>query len=386
MDDAIDAAVRLSVRYLPNRRLPDKARDLLDEACSRVRFTALSFSPDVETISTAIGIVTASTIREVVADRTSIPVTELSEEENRRLLKMANILRERVVGQENAVEAVTKAIQRNAAGLHEGKRPVGVFLFVGPTGVGKTEMAKATANFLFGSDGRMIRFDMSEFIEKHSVSRLIGAPPGYVGFEQGGQLTDALHKMPYSVVLLDEIERAHPDILNIFLQVFGEGRLTDGQGRTVDTSNSLFIMTSNLGYSSPGEAIPAAPTPEEIRRAVDAHFRPEFLNRIDEVVYFQPLQRADMPAIVKIQLQHLQEMLERREIKLEYDTEVVEWLAERGYDARLGARPLQRVIQRELQNEIGGLLLAGKLKPTYVLNVTVQEDSLALNYLGAETI
>lgn len=383
-DDAVEAAVRLSVRYLPNRRLPDKARDLLDEACSRVRFTALSFSPDVETIDDGFGLVTAATVREVVADRTGIPVADLSAEESQRLLRMADTLRERVVGQDDAVEAVARAVQRNAAGLREGRRPVGVFLFVGPTGVGKTELAKATANFLFGSDGHLTRFDMSEFMERHSVSRLIGAPPGYVGFEQGGQLTEALHRKPHSVVLFDEIERAHPDLLNVLLQLFGEGRMTDGQGQTVDASNAVFMMTSNLGYSAAGA--PAAHPREEIARAVSAHFRAEFLNRVDEVVPFRPLRPADMPAIVIIRLRRLEAMLEQQGLKLQYGAEVVAWLAARGYDANLGARPLERLVERTLQNEIGGLILAGRLKPTHVIHVTVEEDSLRVSYTGAETI
>lgn len=384
-DDALDAAVRLSVRYLPNRRLPDKSLDLLDEACSRVRFIAVSFTPDVDArLGTGGGIVTASTVREALAKMTGLPVMELTEEESERLLRMAEALRQRVVGQDAAVEAVAQAVRRNAVGLNEGRRPVGVFLFVGPTGVGKTEVAKAAAEFLFGSEDHIIRFDMSEFVEKHTVSRLVGAPPGYVGHEQGGQLTEALSRMPYSVVLLDEIERAHAEVLHVFLQTFGEGRLTNGQGRTVDATNALFILTSNLGHESHVGA--ALPVPAEVERAVRGHFRPEFLNRVDEVIHFQPLQPSHMHGIVEIQLGRLAALLQAQEVTLLYDqATVVPWLATRGLDAYTGARPLIRVIEKELKNQIGGMLLTGQLKPTNTLNVTVEANSLRLTPLSAET-
>lgn len=384
-DDALEAAVRLSVRYLPNRRLPDKSLDLLDEACSRVRFIAVSFTSGMDAHGdTGGGLVTASTVREALANTTGIPVGELTEKESERLLLMADALRQRVIGQDAAVEAVAQAVRRNAAGLKEGRRPIGVFLFVGPTGVGKTEVAKAVAEFLFGSEDLIIRFDMSEFVEKHTVSRLVGAPPGYVGHEQGGQLTEALSRMPYSVVLLDEIERAHAEVLHVFLQTFGEGRLTDGQGRTVDAANALFILTSNLGHESHVGA--ALPGPAEVERAVRGHFRPELLNRVDEVIHFQPLQPSHMHGIVEIQLGRLAALLRAQEVTLLYDqATVVPWLATRGFDAHTGARPLIRVIEQELKNQIGGMLLTGQLKPTNTLNVTVEANLLRLTPLSAET-
>ena len=392
-DDAITACVQLSVRYMPNRRLPDKAYDLLDEGCSWVRYgSQISHNPDVDPAGVTFNLVTADVIREVVAEKTGIPVNRLTEKEAERITHMAEALRKRVVGQDQAIAPVVTTVQRHYAGLHEGKRPIGVFLFVGPTGVGKTELAKATAQFLFDSDEHIIRLDMSEFVEKHNVARLVGSPPGYVGHEQGGQLTEALQQNPFSIVLLDEIEKAHPDVLNILLSLFGEGRLTDGQGRTVDGSNALFIMTSNLGYAPPSEENqtdypPAPPSDEAIKRAVYGHFRPEFINRIDEIVFFQPLKPEHMLDIVKVQLERITEMLDKRGIGLDVSDEAIQWLAEQGYDPRLGARPLIRAIDKELLNEIGGLLLAGKLKQTETVRVTLAQDKLEIAAIvGAATI
>jgi ATP-dependent Clp protease ATP-binding subunit ClpC len=391
-DDAIETAIQLSVRYILHRRLPDKALDLLDEACSWVRYDNISFHPDEDQPDiTFTNVVTANTIREVVADKIGVPVAQLSEKEAQRILDMPQILRESIIGQDEAVDAVARIIQRSYANLHVTKRPLGVFLFVGPTGVGKTELAKATANFLFQSDEHMIRLDMSEYSEKHNLARLIGAPPGYVGYEEGGQLTEALRKKPYSVVLLDEIEKAHPEVLNGFLQVFGEGHLTDGQGRTVDASNAVFIMTSNLGYT-PREQhqVGFQPqfdmTPESIKQAVSTHFRPEFLNRIDEIVFFQPLQAEHMLDIVKIQLRHLEQILENQGIGLHVTDEAMQWLAVHGYDPQLGARPLIRFINKELLDQIGGLLLRGKLKETHIAQVSLEQDKLHITPVGSPTV
>jgi ATP-dependent Clp protease ATP-binding subunit ClpC len=398
LDEAIEAAIRFSVRYLPDHRLPDKAIDLLDDACSWVQYGNISFHPDFDEPEGTDMLVTADTIREVVADKIGVPVAQLSEDEKQRILKMADVLRKTIVGQDEAIEAITTAVKRWFANLYPTKRPVGVFLFVGPTGVGKTALAKATARFLFASEERIIRLDMSEYSQKQNLARLIGAPPGYAGYEEGGQLTEALRKAPYTVVLLDEVEKAHAEVLHSFLSVFGEGRMTDGQGRTIDASHALFIMTSNLGYtnlqsdspdSSPQPQVsasqPAQPTREMIQRAVYNHFRPEFLNRIDDIVYFQPIEPEHMPEIVRIQLKQLTATLAEREIGLEVKDEVVRWLAQRGYDPQLGARPLVRLINKELLNEIGGLILTGKLKPTHTIHVSLKEDMLRFDLIGFPT-
>jgi len=317
------------------------------------------------------------------------------------------VLSQRVIGQDQAIEAVATAIRRNYVDLRASKRPVGVFLFVGPSGVGKTELAKATANFLFGSDDRMIRLDMSEYMEAQSVSRLVGAPPGYAGFEQGGQLTEALRRTPYSVVLLDEVEKAHPDVLNIFLQAFGEGRLTDNQGNTVDASNVIFMMTSNLGAYTPSAAPSLGfqtPAPTDTANSADtskarrgmasktakaakaaaetairAYFRPELLNRLDDIVVFEPLTLENMPKIVRVHLKPLSESLSQRGITLVVDDAAMAWLAQHGQDNRYGARPLIRLIDREITNAIGGLLLTGRLTSGATVRVGVEADGEALS-------
>jgi ATP-dependent Clp protease ATP-binding subunit ClpC len=398
-DDAIDGAIQLSVRYMPSRRLPDKARDLLDEACTRVRYVNIGSARGAALEDTGntdqpaddpgrhVGTVTTETIREVIAEKVGVPVARMSEDETHRILQMPQFLRERVVGQDRAGEGVAAAIRRNYADLRSGKRPVGVFLFVGPSGVGKTELAKATANFLFGSDERMIRLDMSEYMEAHSVSRLIGSPPGYTGFEQGGQLTEALRRTPYAVVLLDEVEKAHPDVMNVFLQSFGEGRLTDGQGRTVDASNVIFMMTSNLGTYAPAalgfrpsDSTESAQASAEnaVQAAVRRHFRPELINRLDEIVVFQALSQEHMLDIARVHLRPLRESLAPRNISLEVSDEAVAWLARRGHDVQFGARPLIRLIDKQITNEIGGLLLSGRIEPGSTVHVTVEGDELKI--------
>ncbi|MBW6401073.1 ATP-dependent chaperone ClpB [Roseomonas sp. HJA6] len=323
--------------------------------------------------------VTEEGIAGVVSRWTGVPVEKMLEGERAKLLRMEDELRKRVVGQEEALEAVSKAVRRARAGLQDPNRPIGSFLFLGPTGVGKTELVKALAQFLFDDERAMTRIDMSEFMEKHAVSRLIGAPPGYVGYEEGGTLTEAVRRRPYQVILFDEVEKAHDDVFNVLLQVLDDGRLTDGQGRTVDFRNTIIVLTSNLG----SQAIAELPENAEIdaarpavMRAVRERFRPEFLNRLDEIVLFRRLARGDMSAIVDIQLQRLLKLLEDRKVKLELDDKAREWLAEAGYDPIYGARPLKRVIQRNLQDRLAGLLLEGSIKDGETVRVTASPDGL----------
>jgi ATP-dependent Clp protease ATP-binding subunit ClpB len=321
-------------------------------------------------------------IAAVVARWTGIPVDRMLEGEREKLLGMEEKLRSRVVGQEDAVIAVSNAVRRARAGLQDPNRPIGSFLFLGPTGVGKTELTKALAQFLFDDEGAMVRLDMSEYMEKHSVARMIGAPPGYVGYDEGGALTEAVRRRPYQVVLFDEIEKAHPDVFNVLLQVLDDGRLTDGQGRTVDFRNVLIVMTSNLGselLAHQGEGEDVEAVRDGVMEAVRAHFRPEFLNRLDEILLFRRLGRAQMSSIVAIQLQRLEALLADRQIALELDDSARDWLAEAGYDPVYGARPLKRVIQRALQNPLAEMILAGKVKDGETVTATAGPDGLILN-------
>ncbi|MBL8836952.1 MAG: AAA family ATPase, partial [Alphaproteobacteria bacterium] len=294
---------------------------------------------------------------------------------------MEDAIKARVVGQNEAVSAVSEAVRRARAGLQDPNRPIGSFLFLGPTGVGKTELAKALAAFLFDDDQALIRMDMSEYMEKHSVARLIGAPPGYVGYEEGGSLTEAVRRRPYQVILFDEIEKAHPDVFNVLLQVLDDGRLTDGQGRTVDFKNTLIVLTSNLGSDIIANA-PEGPLTGQIRdgvmEVVRASFRPEFLNRLDEILLFHRLGRGDMAGIVDIQLVRLQKLLADRKIAIDLDPAARAWLAERGYDPVYGARPLKRVIQRELQNPLASMILEGKVADGQTVRVGVEAAGLSL--------
>ncbi len=318
--------------------------------------------------------VTPDLIAAVVSRWTGVPVDKMLEGEREKLLKMEEALSKRVVGQKEAVAAVATAVRRARAGLQDPNRPIGSFMFLGPTGVGKTELTKALAAFLFDDEAAMVRIDMSEYMEKHSVARLIGAPPGYVGYEEGGSLTEAVRRRPYQVVLFDEIEKAHPDVFNVLLQVLDDGRLTDGQGRTVDFRNTLIIMTSNLGAEflvNQPEGQDSEEVRDEVMAAVRAHFRPEFLNRVDEIILFHRLKRADMGAIVDIQIGHLRKLLEEREIELELDKAARGWLAEKGYDPAYGARPLRRVIQKSVQDPLAELILAGKIKAGDTARVTL---------------
>ncbi|HEV2557782.1 MAG TPA: ATP-dependent chaperone ClpB [Microvirga sp.] len=308
--------------------------------------------------------VTPNHVAGVVSRWTGVPVEKMLEGQREKLLKMEEELARRVVGQEEAVKAVSTAVRRARAGLQDPNRPIGSFMFLGPTGVGKTELTKALAAYLFDDETALIRLDMSEYMEKHSVARLIGAPPGYVGYEEGGALTEAVRRRPYQVVLFDEIEKAHPDVFNVLLQVLDDGRLTDGQGRTVDFRNTLIIMTSNLGADflvAQKEGEDTEAVRDEVMGVVRAHFRPEFLNRVDEIILFHRLKRSEMGAIVDIQMQRLQRLLEERKITLELQADAREWLSQKGYDPAYGARPLKRVIQKHVQDPLAELILAGEI-------------------------
>ncbi len=331
--------------------------------------------------------VTEEGIAAVVSRWTGVPVDKMLEGERDKLLRMEDELRKRVVGQEEALKAVANAVRRARAGLQDPNRPIGSFLFLGPTGVGKTELTKALAEFLFDDEKAMVRIDMSEFMEKHAVSRLIGAPPGYIGYDEGGVLTEAVRRRPYQVILFDEVEKAHEDVFNVLLQVLDDGRLTDGQGRTVDFKNTIIVLTSNLGsdvLANQAEGEPAAMVQGQVMAAVRAHFRPEFLNRLDEIILFRRLQRADMSNIVTIQLQHLKKLLVDRKINLELDKAAVAWLADEGYDSVYGARPLKRVIQRTLQNPLAGMILEGGVKEGETVRVSADNKGLTINGALAE--
>ena len=325
--------------------------------------------------------VTANHVAQVVSRWTGVPVDRMLEGEREKLLHMEKELAKRVVGQREAVHAVATAVRRSRAGLQDPHRPMGSFMFLGPTGVGKTELTKALAGFLFDDESAMVRLDMSEYMEKHSVARLIGAPPGYVGYEEGGALTEAVRRRPYQVVLFDEIEKAHPDVFNVLLQVLDDGRLTDGQGRTVDFRNTIIIMTSNLG----SEYLVAQKENEdtdmvrgEVMSVVRAHFRPEFLNRVDEIILFHRLKRSEMGAIVDIQIGRLQKLLDERKLVLDLEPEARDWLAEKGYDAAYGARPLKRVIQKYLQDPMAEGILSGAIKDGETVSVHLGPSGLII--------
>jgi ATP-dependent Clp protease ATP-binding subunit ClpB len=325
--------------------------------------------------------VTADQIAGVVSRWTGIPMERMLEGERSKMLRMEDELRKRVVGQEDALRAVAHAVRRARAGLNDPNKPLGSFLFLGPTGVGKTELTKALAAFLFDDERAILRVDMSEFMEKHAVARLIGAPPGYVGYEEGGVLTEAVRRRPYQVILFDEVEKAHEDVFNILLQVLDDGRLTDGQGRTVDFRNTIIVLTSNLGsdlLASQPDGEETALVHAQVMRVVRDHFRPEFLNRLDEIILFRRLQRVDMITIVDIQLARLRQLLAERKITLDLDQSALDWLAHEGYDPVYGARPLKRVIQRSLQNELATLLLDGSLHEGETVHVTAGPDGLVI--------
>jgi ATP-dependent Clp protease ATP-binding subunit ClpB len=327
-------------------------------------------------------VVSADHVAQVVSRWTGVPVDKMLEGEREKLLKMEEELARRVVGQAEAVRAVSTAVRRARAGLQDPNRPIGSFMFLGPTGVGKTELTKALGSFLFDDEAAMVRIDMSEYMEKHSVARLIGAPPGYVGYEEGGALTEAVRRRPYQVVLFDEIEKAHPDVFNVLLQVLDDGRLTDGQGRTVDFRNTLIIMTSNLGAEhlvAQREGEDSSAIQPLVMAAVRAHFRPEFLNRIDEIILFHRLRRQDMGAIVDIQIARLSRLLEDRKITLALEPAARSWLAEKGYDAAYGARPLKRVIQKNVQDRLAEMILAGEIGDGETVRIGAERGALTIN-------
>ncbi|MEV1076799.1 ATP-dependent Clp protease ATP-binding subunit [Streptomyces sp. NPDC050211] len=433
-DEALVAAVELSDRYLTDRRLPDKAIDLIDQAGARVRLRARTKGTDVrvlereveqlirdkdqavadEQYETATQLrdrigelkrriaetgdgkadegqdleVTAEAIAEVVSRQTGIPVSSLTEEEKDRLLGLEEHLHQRVVGQDEAVRVVADAVLRSRAGLASPDRPIGSFLFLGPTGVGKTELARALAEALFASEERMVRLDMSEYQERHTVSRLVGAPPGYVGHEEAGQLTEVVRRHPYSLLLLDEVEKAHPDVFNILLQVLDDGRLTDAQGRTVDFTNTVIVMTSNLGseaitrrgagigFGAGGTEADEEARREQILRPLREHFRPEFLNRIDEIVFFRQLTGDQLRQITTLLLERTRRLLHAQGVTVDFTDTAVDWLAERGYQPEYGARPLRRTIQREVDNELSRLLLDGRVKEGDRVRVDTEADRL----------
>lgn len=392
----IEQKQKINVAQKWNEEL-DKARSDLDKAqregeLSRAGELAYSIIPELEkklanqqesqgnSESLINQEVKASDIAAIVSRWTGIPVDKMLAGEREKLLHMESILHNRVVGQDNAIAAICEAVRRARAGLQDPNRPLGSFLFLGPTGVGKTELTKALAEFLFDDDSAMQRIDMSEYMEKHAVSRMIGAPPGYVGYEEGGALTEAVRRRPYQVILFDEVEKAHPDVFNVLLQVLDEGRLTDGQGRTVDFRNTLIILTSNLGSDmlaslKPGE--PSETVREEVMEVVHRAFRPEFLNRLDEIILFDRLKLEDMAGIVDIQLKKLNKLLSEQGVTLTISSQAIQWLAEKGYDPIYGARPLKRVIQKELQNKIANLVLAGFIQNN--IQVDVNKGILTVN-------
>ena len=445
-DEALKAAVTLSSRYITDRFLPDKAIDVVDEAASKVRMKVFSAAPDVKALEDRLNtvkkekeaavtsqdfekaaklrdeeqalvkeiddkktvakeesdqklIVTEEDIASVVAQWTGIPVTKIAEEESETLLHLEDELHKRVIGQDDAVTAVAKAVRRARAGLKDPKRPIGSFLFLGPTGVGKTELARALASSLFGDESAMIRLDMSEYMEKHTVSRLVGAPPGYVGYEEGGQLTDAVRRKPYSVILLDEVEKAHADFFNILLQVLDDGRLTDSQGRTVDFRNTVIIMTSNLGakalHKNSTELGFLAPKKAEshtndskikdfkeakksVLDAVKRHFRPEFLNRIDEMIVFHPLTEEDLTKIVTILMSDVTKRLEERDLHLEITPEAMKLLVKEGSDFTMGARPLKRAIQRLIEDPVSDLILKGEAIAGKTIKANAKDNDIVV--------
>lgn len=445
-DEAINAAVTLSSRYIADRYLPDKAIDLIDEGASKVRLASLTSPDNVKELEDEIadyekekasaineqdferaarlrdeqkelqtklddakkkwqeqqkgnsGEVTAEDIAKIVSEWTGIPVVQLTKEESERLLNMENVLHERVIGQSEAVTAIAKAIRRGRVGLKDPKRPVGSFIFLGPTGVGKTELCKALAEAMFGDENAMLRLDMSEYMEKHTVSKLIGSPPGYVGFEEGGQLTEKVRRKPYSVVLFDEIEKAHPDVFNMLLQILEDGRLTDSQGRTVDFKNTVIIMTSNvgarlitekqssLGFNSENENAEESEK-KDIKELVTGElrkvFRPEFLNRVDDIIVFNKLNKDEIKQIAVKMLKTLENRLDKMNIKISFTDNAVSEIADKGFDENYGARPLRRAIQNEIEDPLSEQMLEGKVKDGAVITCDFSDGQFTFTTANA---
>ena len=378
-DEALQAAISLSIRYLSDRYLPDKALDLIDEACAVKKIQLAQAGTEQVDVS-------REDIASIVERITGIKVQGIMDNEREHLLNLDKLLRKRIVGQDQAVQKVSEAILRSRAGIQNPKRPIGSFLFLGPTGVGKTALAKALAERLFGNELEMVRLDMSEYMEKHAVARLVGPPPGYVGFEEGGQLTEAVRRRLYSIVLLDEIEKAHPDVFNTLLQVLDEGRLTDSKGRTIDFKNTILIMTSNIGSQQILESLKSkqgltAEAQEEVLSLLQHSFRAEFLNRIDETVIFNSLRAEDMINIVKIMVRQLQERLKHQKIQLHLSEEVYAFLAQKGYQPEFGARPIQRSIMRYLETPLARYLVENKETTEMTVQVSLKDRQLDFNYL-----
>lgn len=446
-DEAINAAVTLSSRYIADRYLPDKAIDLIDEGASKVRLASLTSPDNVKELEDEIadyekekasaineqdferaarlrdeqkglqtklddakkkwqeqqkgnsGEVTAEDIAKIVSEWTGIPVVQLTKEESERLLNMENVLHERVIGQSEAVTAIAKAIRRGRVGLKDPKRPVGSFIFLGPTGVGKTELCKALAEAMFGDENAMLRLDMSEYMEKHTVSKLIGSPPGYVGFEEGGQLTEKVRRKPYSVVLFDEIEKAHPDVFNMLLQILEDGRLTDSQGRTVDFKNTIIIMTSNvgarlitekqssLGFNSENENVEESEK-KDIKELVTGElrkvFRPEFLNRVDDIIVFNKLNKDEIKQIAVKMLKTLENRLDKMNIKISFTDNAISEIADKGFDENYGARPLRRAIQNEIEDPLSEQMLEGKVKDGAVVTCDFADGQFTFTTANAK--
>jgi len=444
-DDAIKAAVTHAGRYITDRAFPDKAIDVLDEAGARVKLRQVSSTSSLRRVQHEIRdvvarmkdaisrkdfelavdlreeelrlreelemletthaeeppekvVVNRSDVEDVVASWTGIPVASIGEDEADRLLRMEEILRQRVVGQDNAIEAVARAIRRSRLGVTSPNRPIGSFIFLGPSGVGKTEVARQLARFLFQDQRRLVRFDMSEYMEKHTVSRLIGSPPGYVGFEEGGQLSEQVRRNPYSVVLLDEVEKAHPDVYNLLLQVLEDGRLTDNYGNVIDFTNSLIIMTSNLGgrelvesegvgFTSEGAGLVSSQMRDLVDRELRRHFPPEFINRLDEVIVFDSLDEQSMLEVTRILLDETADVLRKKNVTIEFDPDVASWLFERcGHDPQAGARPLRRLVKLWVEDAVADFLIQNRDSDSVELRVRVEEGQTVVDSKGKRIV